>query len=114
MPHMTPVERIAHSRLPLRSVAASALGLYLLVHVFLILCLVHPHNAHLQDQADSHPVSVCAWVHKTVSSHMPSSWVILPLVAAALFTFVPSPGRAPEIFSIRLAGRSPPSLLASA
>jgi hypothetical protein len=93
---------------PLRLLAASALCLYLLVHVFLILCLVHPHNAHLQAQADDHLGSVCTWIHKNVSSHVPSSRVILPLVAAAPLVFLPLVRRNPQISSIRLTGRSPP------
>jgi hypothetical protein len=95
---------------PLRLIAASALGLYLLVNAFLILCLVHPHNAHLQAQADDHLGSVCTWVHKTVSSHVPSSAITLSLIVAALLTFVSLPQLSPETCLIRLTGRSPPLL----
>lgn len=92
----------------LKPIAVSALCLYLLVHLFLILCLVHPHNAHLKGQADGHPVSVCAWAHKTVSSHVPSSWALPPLAVAVLLALVPLPQLRPESDPIRLAGRSPP------
>ncbi|KAB2958851.1 MAG: hypothetical protein F9K13_12085 [Candidatus Methylomirabilis oxygeniifera] len=102
--------RLIHKSRSLTPIAVSALGLYLLVNAFLILCLVHPHNTHLQAQADSHPVSVCAWVHKTVASHVPSSGIILPLVAAGLLAFLPLPQRSPEIFPIKQTGRSPPLL----
>ncbi|VUZ84626.1 hypothetical protein MELA_00999 [Candidatus Methylomirabilis lanthanidiphila] len=95
---------------PLRSLAASAVGLYLLVNAFLILCLVHPHNTHLQGQTDSHPASVCAWVHKTVASHVPSSGVNLPLISATLLVLLPLPQYAARLSSIRLTGRSPPLL----
>lgn len=95
---------------PLRFLAVSTLGLYLLVHAFLILCLVHPHNAHLQGQADGHPVSVCAWVHKTVASHMPSAGVTLPFVTTTLLALLLLRQRRPQISPIRLTGRSPPLL----
>ena len=107
---MALLNRSSHDPRPLRPLAVSALCLYLLVNVFLILCLVHPHKAHLQGQADDHPGSVCEWVHKTVSSHLPSSGVLLPLAAALLLVFLPLPQHAPQIFPIRLTGRSPPPL----
>lgn len=108
---MALVNRPSHDSGPLKSLAVSALCLYLLIHAFLILCLVHPHNTHVQGQTgSSHPVSVCAWVHKTVASHVPSSRVLLPLAAALLFVFLPSPQHAPQFSPIRLTGRSPPLL----
>jgi hypothetical protein len=100
----------SHEPRPLRPLAVSALCLYLLVNVFLILCLVHSYDTHLQGQADSHPGSVCEWVHKTVSSHVPSSGVSLPSAAAVLLAFLPLLRRSPEPCSIRLPGRSPPQL----
>lgn len=94
----------------LKSLAVSALCLYLLVNAFLILCLVHPHNTHIQGQADTHPVSVCAWAHKTVASHVPSSRILLPLAVAVLLAFLTLPQHYPQISPIRLTGRSPPLL----
>lgn len=107
---MALLNRSSHEPRPLRPLAVSALCLYLLLNAFLILCLGHPHNEHLQGQADSHLGSVCEWVHKTVSSHVPSSTVLLPLAAAVLLAFLPLPQRSPEISPIRLTGRSPPLL----
>ena len=107
MPLLT---RPFHELRPLRSLAVSALGLYLLLNVFLISCLVHPHKAHLQDQADDHLNSVCEWVHKTVSSHVPSVGMLLPLAAAVLLVFLPLLQHRPQISPIRLTGRSPPPL----
>lgn len=108
---MAPLNRSSHEARPLRPLAASALGLYLLVNAFLILCLFHhPHNTHLQNQPDAHLDSVCEWVHNTVSSHMPSSRLILPFAAAILLVFLPSPQHCPQISLIRLTGRSPPLL----
>ncbi|NJD67362.1 MAG: hypothetical protein FIA90_01605 [candidate division NC10 bacterium] len=108
---MALVRRPFHEPRPLRPLAVSALGLYLLVHAFLILCLVHPLNTHLQGQADSHPVSVCNWVHKTVASHVPSSGIVLPLIAATPLVLRPLLQRIPESCLIRLTGRSPPLLV---
>jgi len=105
------LKRTSCNALSLRPVAVTALGLYLLVHLFLILCLTHPHNTHLQGQADSHPVSVCAWVHKTVASHVPSLGIVLSLIAAAPLAFLPVPRRAFKIRSVTLTGRSPPLLI---
>jgi hypothetical protein len=107
---MSLLNRPSHESRPLRPFAASALGLYLLVHAFLILCLVHPHKAHLQAQADDHLGSVCTWVHKIISSHVPSSAITLSLIVAALLTFVSLPQLSPETCLIRLTGRSPPLL----
>lgn len=104
------LDQLSHEPRSLRSLAASAVCLYLLLNAFLVLCLAHPHTAHLQTQADDHLGSICAWVHKTVGSHVPSSRVILPLVAAALLTLLPLPQRTPETCPIRLTGRSPPPL----
>lgn len=95
-----------------RSLATSALCLYLLVHAFLILCLVHPHNTHLQGRTDAHPVSVCAWVHNTVASHVPSSAVVPPLIITVLLIVPLALQSSPETYPIKLTGRSPP-LLAS-
>lgn len=108
---VAPTNRRSFTPEPLKSIAASALGLYLLVNVFLILCLVHPHNTHLQSQVDSHPGSVCDWVHKTVSSHIPSSGILLPLAAAVLLDLLPSLLHYPQTSPIRLTGRSPPQLV---
>lgn len=102
------LNRPFHEARSFRLLAASALSLYLLVNAFLILCLVHPHNAHLQAQADDHLSSVCTWVHKTVSSHVPSSAITLSLIVAVLLTFLPLPQHSPETCSIKLTGRSPP------
>lgn len=110
---MSLLRRTSYNARSLRPVAVSALGFYLLVHAFLILCLVHPHNAHLQAQADDHLGSVCTWVHKTVSSHVPSSGVILPLVAAALLAVLPAVWRCPQISPVLLASRSPPLLVSA-
>lgn len=107
MPH-----RAFRKSWPLRSLAVSALCLYLLVHAFLVLCLVHPHNTHLQGRTDTHPVSVCAWVHNTVASHVPSSAVVLPLIITVLLMFPLALQSSPETCPIKLTGRSPP-LLAS-
>jgi len=104
------LNRLTHQSRPLRPLAVSALGLYLLLHAFLILCLSHPHNTHLQGQADDHLGSVCEWVHKTVSPHVPSSRIFLPSVAAILLTLLPLLLSTPEIWPIRLTGRSPPLL----
>ncbi|VUZ84623.1 hypothetical protein MELA_00996 [Candidatus Methylomirabilis lanthanidiphila] len=102
------LKRTSYKAWPLRYLTASAVGLYLLVNAFLILCLAHPHNPRLQGHTDSHPVSVCEWVYKTVSSHMPSSGVTLPLVAVVLPAFLLLPRWRPETYLIRLSGRSPP------
>lgn len=99
-----------HAPRPLRPLAASALWLYLLLHVFLVLCLSHPHNAHLQGQADDHLGTVCEWVHKTVSSHVLSSRVLLPFAAAVLLAFLSLPQHCLQNSPIRLTGRSPPLL----
>lgn len=107
---MALLNKPSHEPRPLRLLAVSALGLYLLVNAFLILCLVHPHDTHLQGQADDHLGSVCEWVHKTVSSHVPSSRVLLLLAAAILLAFLPLPQHCPQISPIRLTGRSPPLL----
>ncbi|KAB2959148.1 MAG: hypothetical protein F9K13_11135 [Candidatus Methylomirabilis oxygeniifera] len=107
---MALVSRPSHEARPLRPLAVSALCLYLLLNVFLILCLVHPHNTHLQGQTDSHPGSVCEWVHKTVSPHVPSSGVSLPLAATVLLACLPVLRRTSEPCLIRLTGRSPPLL----
>jgi len=104
------LNRSSHGPRPLQPLAASALCLYLLLNAFLILCLVHPHDTHLQGQADDHLGSVCEWVHKTVSSHVPSSRVLLPFAAAVLLIFLPLPQHSPQISPIRLTGRSPPLL----
>jgi len=105
---MAILNRPSRDTRPLRSLAISAVCLYLLVNAVLILCLVHPHNTHLQGQADSHPASVCEWVHKTVSSHVPASGIILPLIAAAPLAFLPLLQRILETCFITLTGRSPP------
>jgi len=89
------LNRPSHEPRPLRSLAVSALGLYLLVNAFLILCLAHPHDTHLQGQADDHLGSVCEWVHKTVSSRVPSSRVLLLLATAVLLAFLPFVRRSP-------------------
>lgn len=102
------VKKASHESRPLKSLAVYALGLYLLVNAFLILCLVHPHNAHLQDHADNYPASVCEWVYKTVSSHAPSSRILLPFAAAILLILLPPPPHAPQISPVSLTGRSPP------
>lgn len=107
---MALLNRSSHGPWPLRPLAVSALCLYLLVNAFLILCLVHPHDTHLQGQADDHLGSVCNWVHKTVSSHIPSSGIFLPSAAAVLLAFLPLLRHSPEPCSIRLTGRSPPQL----
>lgn len=98
------------SRSSLQSCAAAAVGLYLLLHAFLTLCLVHPHNEHLQDQAKKHLASICRWAQKTASPHVPSVSVLLPVVAAALFILVPPLSRASQCRIITPLGRSPPPL----
>jgi hypothetical protein len=104
------LNRPSHEPRPLRPLAVSALGLYLLLNVFLLLCLGHPHNTHRHDQTDNRLGSVCEWVYKTVSPHVPSSGVSLPLAAAVLLAFLPLPQHAPQLSPIRLTGRSPPLL----
>lgn len=101
----------SHGPRPLRPLAVSALCLYLLLNVFLILCLGHPHNTHRHEQTDDRLGSVCEWVHKTVSPHVPSSGVSLPLAAAVLLAFLPLLRCTPEPCPIRLTGRSPPLLV---
>lgn len=96
---------------PLQPLAASALCLYLLLNVFLILCLSHPHTAHPHNQTDNRLGSVCEWVYKTVSSHAPSPGVSLPLAATVLLAFLPLLRYSLESFPIRRTGRSPPHLL---
>lgn len=107
---MARLNRSSHESRPLRPLAVSALCLYLLVNAFLILCLVHPHDTHLQGQTDNRLSSVCEWVYKTVSPHVPSSGVSLPLAAAVLLVFLPLVRLSPEPCPIRLTGRSPPLL----
>jgi len=104
------LNRSSHGPRPLRPLAASALCLYLLLNVFLFLCLGHPHNTHRHDQTDNRLGSVCEWVYKTVSPHVPSSGVSLPLAAAVLLAFLPVLRRSPKTCPIRLTGRSPPLL----
>lgn len=110
---MVLLKKTSRNAWPFRPLAASALGLYLLVHAFLILCLAHPHNTHFQGHADSHPISGCAWVHKTVASHVPSSGIILAFVGVALLVFLQQPQYRPQISLVRLTGRSPPLLALS-
>lgn len=97
-------------RLRLKPFAAASFALYLLLNAFLILCLIHPHNDHLQGQANGHLASICVWVHKTVSPHALSAGLILPAVEAALFILVPLPLRSSQLQIIKLTGRSPPQL----
>lgn len=103
-------KRTSPNTWPLRALAASAVCLYLLINAFLILCLAHPHNTHFQGHADSHPISGCAWVHKTVASHVPSSGIILAFVGVALLVSLQQPQYRPQISLVRLTGRSPPLL----
>ncbi len=107
---MALMHRPSHAPRPLRPLAASALCLYLLLNVFLVLCLGHPHNTQHHDQAENRLGSVCEWVHKTVSSHVASARVLLPFAAAILLAFLLLPQHCPQISPIRLTGRSPPLL----
>jgi hypothetical protein len=100
----------SHESRLLRPFAASALCLYFLLNVFLILCLGHPHNTQYHDQAKNRLGSVCEWVHKTVSPHVPASGVSLPLAATVLVVCLLLPHRTPDPHPIRLTGRSPPLL----
>lgn len=92
----------------LNSFVAASISLYLLLNAFLILCLNHPHNKHVQHKAKGPLASVCMWVHKTVSPHAPSTGVILPVVAATLLILIPLPPRASQFRIIQRTGRSPP------
>ena len=92
------------------SFVAASISLYLFLNAFLILCLIHPHMKHAQHQAKGHLASVCMWVHKTVSPHAPSTGVILPVVASALFILAPLPLRSSQLQIIKPSGRSPPQL----
>ncbi|NJD68836.1 MAG: hypothetical protein C3F12_07445 [Candidatus Methylomirabilota bacterium] len=97
-------------RLRLTSFVAASISLYLLLNAFLILCLIHPHNRHVQHQANGHLASICAWIHKTVAPHAPSTGVMLPVVAATLLILIPLLPRFSQIRIIRCTGRSPPQL----
>lgn len=97
-------------RLRLKYFAAASFGFYLLLNAFLTHCLVQPHNAHSQGQANSPLASICAWVHKTVSPHAPSAGLILPVVVATLFILVPLLPRSSQFQIITRTGRSPPQL----
>lgn len=106
---MAILKREVYESRPLQPLAVSALCLYLLLNVFLILCLSHPHTAHPHDQTDNRLGPVCEWVHNIASSHVPSSGVFLPLAATVLLVFLPLLRYSLESFPIRLTGRSPPS-----
>ncbi|HWQ68636.1 MAG TPA: hypothetical protein VN494_01560 [Patescibacteria group bacterium] len=97
-------------RLRLKTFAAASFGFYLLLNAFLTHCLISPHNAHLQGQTKSSLASICAWVHKTVSPHAPSTGFILLIVAAILFILAPPMRRSSQFQVIQPIGRSPPLL----
>lgn len=98
----------------LKPFAAASLTLYLFLNAFFILCLIHPHNEHLQDQANGHLASVCVWVNKTVSPHTPSPTVLLPLLEAMLFVALLLPSLIRQARAVQLATRSPPTSLSFA
>lgn len=104
------LHRPPHGPRSLRPLAVSALSLYLLINAFLILCLGHPHTTHRHAQTENRLGTVCEWVHKTVSPHVPSSRVLLPFAAAVLLVFLSLLRYCPQISPIRLTGRSPPLL----
>ena len=98
------------SLLHLRTLAAAAACLYLLVSALLVLCMAHPEDGHSHGQAGDHLDVVCIWVQKAISSHVPSTAVMASVAVAVVFVLLSFPLPARPVRILRLTGRSPPHI----